>query len=305
MGLLGKFFHHSSGNHEEEIKSKGFEISECSFECDSCTSKFPASLKFDEEAELWDSTKPFGLHLLVSTGKSDWPHDATGESNTLSNAVAKWGSDHSQKYSQIGNIKVSTSSLSSDEFLTDDDYIKEQKGDILILPFFVWVKGVTIKETSSVLSSLIPDLIKFRNEKVTDLQIPTTYSTSFPSVRFEIDTSKSYVFLCSHRTRDKRCGVTAPIMKKEMDLHLRDLGLYRDVGDNTPNGVRVAFINHIGGHKYAANVIIYLRSSGKIIWLARCKPNNVVPIIDECIVNDGKVWPNNIRLLQKLDPIDW
>ena len=153
-----------------------------------------------------------------------------------------------------------------------------------------------------VLDAVVASLVASRKNSVKEIQL--SYP-QFPSVKIEVDSNQSYVFFCSHKSRDKRCGVTAPIMKKEMDIYLRDLGLYRDVGDNTPGGVKVAFINHIGGHKYAANVIIYLRKSGKNIWLARCKPNNVRPIVDECIVNDGKVWPEKIRLIQKFDSIEW
>ena len=90
-----------------------------------------------------------------------------------------------------------------------------------------------------------------------------------------------------------------------MEMYLRELDLYRDMCDTSPGGVNVGFINHIGGHKYAANVIIYLKLSGRNIWLALCKPNNVRPIIDECILHGGKVWPDKVRLVQKFNPIEW
>jgi glycerol-3-phosphate O-acyltransferase/dihydroxyacetone phosphate acyltransferase len=37
------------------------------------------------------------------------------------------------------------------------------------------------------------------------------------------------------------------------------LGLYRDLHDTRPGGVGIYFISHVGGHKYAANVMIYRR----------------------------------------------
>ncbi|GMF06184.1 unnamed protein product [[Candida] boidinii] len=114
----------------------------------------------------------------------------------------------------------------------------------------------------------------------------------------------AYVMLCSHKTRDKRCGITAPIMKKEFDLHLRELDLYRDISDNRPKGVNVIFINHVGGHKFSANVLINLRS-GEDIWYAKCSPLNVKPIIDETILNHGKVFPEYVRIVQKYNPINW
>ncbi|KAK6455724.1 Sucrase/ferredoxin-like-domain-containing protein [Scheffersomyces xylosifermentans] len=305
MGLLNTIFNrggHDSQKLKAEIESKGFEVSDCSFECDDCTSHFPKSIKVEEDADLWESTKPFGLHIVVPTGKTDWPHDACGSHGTFSHKVSGWASDNSGKYPEIGNIKVTVSSLSSDALYTDDDYINEKKGDILLLPFFVWAKGVELKEVAGLLSAVIPDLVASRSNKASGLEL--SYP-QFPNVKLSVDNNQSYVFFCSHRTRDKRCGITAPIMKKEMELHLRELGLYRDYGDNSPGGVQVAFINHIGGHKFVANVIIYLKQSGKIIWLARCRPSNVKAIVDECIVKDGKVRPDKIRIIQKFDPIEW
>ena len=42
---------------------------------------------------------------------------------------------------------------------------------------------------------------------------------------------------------------------------MRPLGLYRDLHDERPGGVGVYFINHVGGHKFSANVMIYRHSS--------------------------------------------
>lgn len=307
MGLLGLF--KRSGPLDDElaaaVTAKGFEVAACDAECASCHSKFPASLKVldvSETGPLWDSTKPYGLHLVVATGKTDWAHDATGTSGTLAHAVAAWGSSNSGAIADIGTIKTTVSSLSSDELVTDDEYAAEKRGDVLVLPFFVWIKNLALGDVASVLSVVVPDLVAARNNHET---VPRLEYAQFSGVRLEIDTNQAHIMLCSHRTRDKRCGVTAPIMKKEMDIHLRELGLIRDFGDTTPGGVQVSYINHIGGHKFAANVIIYLRRSGRNIWLARCTPSNVRPIIDETVLSDGKVWPDKVRLVQKYEGIDW
>ncbi|KAM9924895.1 hypothetical protein OXX59_004226 [Metschnikowia pulcherrima] len=304
MGLTDFFKRGPSA--EEQIQKAGFEISACSAECESCTSAFPKSLSFkdDDNASLLGSTSPYGLHAIVPTNKSDWPHNATGESKTLAHMVDKWAGD--AKFAGLGEstkIKVTVSSLSSLKLESDAEYMDQKRGDVLLLPFFVWVRNVTIENAGKVLDRVVPDLIKYRDQQVTEL--PDISYAEFPEVEVKPDPSKAYVFFCSHRTRDKKCGVTAPIMKREMDMHLRDLGLYRDFSDDRPGGVQVAFVNHIGGHKYAANVIIYLKSSGKNIWLARCKPSNVVPIIDQCIVEDGKVWPEKVRQVQKFKAVEW
>ncbi|OBA23500.1 Sucraseferredoxin-like protein [Metschnikowia bicuspidata var. bicuspidata NRRL YB-4993] len=291
---------------EQQIQDAGFEISECSEECETCTSSFPKSLSFkdDDSASLFGSTSPYGLHVVVPTNRSDWAHDATGKSGTLAHTVAKWAG--SAKFPGLGEnskIKVTVSSLSSLKLETDAEYMDQKRGDVLLLPFFVWVRNISLESAPGVLDKVVPSLINFRDQGLADL--PALSYSGFPEVDIRPDPSKSYVFLCSHRTRDKKCGVTAPIMKREMDMHLRDVGLYRDTNDDRPGGVQVAFVNHIGGHKYAANVLIYNKNSGKNIWLARCRPQNVVPIIDECVIGDGKVWPNKVRQVQKFKAIEW
>ena len=67
------------------------------------------------------------------------------------------------------------------------------------------------------------------------------------------------ILLCSQRTRDARCGQSAPLLRREFERHLRPLGLYRDLHDERPGGVGIYFISHVGGHKYSANVMIYRR----------------------------------------------
>jgi hypothetical protein len=67
------------------------------------------------------------------------------------------------------------------------------------------------------------------------------------------------ILLCSQKTRDARCGQSAPLLRREFERHLRHYGLYRDMHDERPGGVAVYFISHVGGHKYSANCIIYRR----------------------------------------------
>lgn len=69
------------------------------------------------------------------------------------------------------------------------------------------------------------------------------------------------ILLCSQKTRDARCGQSAPLLRREFERHLRPLGLYRDLHDERPGGVGIYFISHVGGHKFSANVMIYRHSS--------------------------------------------
>lgn len=96
------------------------------------------------------------------------------------------------------------------------------------------------------------------------------------------------ILVCSHRHRDARCGISAPILKKEFEKHLRPLGLWRDLNDQRVGGASVVFVNHVGGHKYSANVIIYRKSDGQGMWLAKVTPQHVLGIIKHTVL-EGKI----------------
>jgi len=290
---LSKFFGSSTCKRDEEI-SQIVPLSSSNAECDGCYTKFPSCVKIDD-SDIYNSAKPTDVHFIVPTSKSDWAHDATSTPNTVENAIVSWKDKYGDKIIKGGNFKVSTSSLPFDSM--DSKCYKGEVNDVLILPYFVWLKKIDVVNVDSILNELIPVLMKSRDE---GLELPK----EIKGFKLEPALEQAFIFLCSHKTRDRRCGITAPLMKKEMDMHLRDLNLYRDITDDRPNGINVQFVNHVGGHKFAANVIIYMKS-GEIIWLAKCNPANAKPIIDETILGGGKVWGDKVRVVQKTKTVEW
>ncbi|KAF8932790.1 hypothetical protein BGZ58_006795 [Dissophora ornata] len=94
---------------------------------------------------------------------------------------------------------------------------------------------------------------------------------------------KAVVMICSHKKRDKRCGVTAPILQKEFMRILRSKDLYGDCeGD-----VEIWLVSHIGGHKFAGNVIVH-KSEGMAIWYGRVEPCHAQAIV-EATIERGEV----------------
>ena len=127
---------------------------------------------------------------------------------------------------------------------------------VLLLPAFIVVDHVTPDLVPSVLEHLVNKSPTNTTPLLTSpalppsLPAPLTYHQSPHSV---------LVLLCSQKTRDARCGQSAPLIRKELERHLRPLGLFRDLDDERPGGVGIYFISHVGGHKYSANMMIYRR----------------------------------------------
>ncbi|MDI1491952.1 MAG: hypothetical protein OHK93_003163 [Ramalina farinacea] len=126
---------------------------------------------------------------------------------------------------------------------------------------------------------------------------PTATTLSCPPFESRPCPHNYLILLCSHRTRDARCGQSAPLLRKEFERQLRPLGLYRDLHDERPGGVGIYFINHVGGHKFSANVMVYRRAvrqdgtmgeASQCIWLARVRPEDCEPIVKYTVL-EGKV----------------
>ena len=103
------------------------------------------------------------------------------------------------------------------------------------------------------------------------------------------------ILLCSQKTRDARCGQTAPLLRRELERHLRPLGLFRDLSDERPGGVGIYFISHVGGHKYSANMMVYRKNekgeAAQAIWLARVRPEDCEGIVRFTVLQGKVVKP--------------
>ncbi|KAL9229313.1 hypothetical protein vseg_004795 [Gypsophila vaccaria] len=129
-------------------------------------------------------------------------------------------------------------------------------GDVLIFPDMVKYKGLT----ESDVDAFVDDVL------VNGKQWASGTPESLVG---------AYVFVCAHTSRDKRCGVCGPVLiekfKEEIDS--------RSLNDH----IFVNACSHVGGHKYAGNLIIFgTNEEGKVIgdWYGYVTPADVPDLID-------------------------
>nr|XP_043615052.1 altered inheritance of mitochondria protein 32-like [Erigeron canadensis] len=128
---------------------------------------------------------------------------------------------------------------------------------------------------------IFPDMIKYRGleesnidsfvEEVLVNSKPWNFATA------EVVTG-SYVFVCAHNSRDKRCGVCGPALIEKFNEEIEVKGL--------KDQVFVSPCSHIGGHKYAGNLIIYSAvEDGKVSghWYGYVTPNDVPELLEQHI----------------------
>ena len=64
---------------------------DCEHDCESCTIRYPAKWRIDEDEELYGHVKGWSTHLVVATGKTDWTRDVEDEKGSVMEAVVKGG----------------------------------------------------------------------------------------------------------------------------------------------------------------------------------------------------------------------
>lgn len=257
---------------------------DCLRDCESCSIHYPASFKIEEHDELYGHVKGWATHVLVATGKSDWVRDVADEKGSVMQAV-----DHANKPSNgvsgvlwsfglwafvaieinrcLQRLMLSASNIPTPHHTND----YSEPTTVLLLPAFTIIDNVTPASVPTLVSEYI-------NKSPTNTSalapvydalprslLPQTPDTApKPAAKLHALTARpsphaALVLLCSQKTRDARCGQSAPLLRKELERHLRPLGLSRDLDDERPGGVGIYFISHTGGHKYSANVMVYRR----------------------------------------------
>lgn len=136
------------------------------------------------------------------------------------------------------------------------------------------------------------------------------------------DVEDVLVLICGHGGRDARCGVLGPVLEKEFENALPRAGievlhgpvpLQKNANETENEGkpkekmsARVGIISHIGGHKFAGNVIFYIPPTARLssgeahalagmgIWYGRVEPKHVEGLI-KATLQEGKVVEELLR----------
>ncbi|KAL8802761.1 MAG: hypothetical protein Q9182_003596 [Xanthomendoza sp. 2 TL-2023] len=254
---------------------------DCDHDCESCSIKYPAKFKIDEDDKLYGHVNGWATHILVATGKTDWVRDVSDEKGSVMEAIRDCGVEPSN-----GKLMLSASNIPTPHH----HHSPSDPTTILLLPSFTIIENVTPKTVptliehhinlSSTSTTPFPSVISLPEPpNISTLSLDPEFATPHnvttphpepPSPSPSPFTTrpcphKYLILLCSQKTRDARCGQSAPLLRRELERHLRPLGLYRDLHDERPGGVGIYFISHVGGHKYSANMMIYRRGEIDVV----------------------------------------
>ncbi|KAI9001116.1 Sucrase/ferredoxin-like-domain-containing protein [Trametes punicea] len=314
----------------------------CADPCDVGHEEYPR-LDIDMETEMLGSVKPYARQIVISTGKSDWVRDVTDAKGTLAAYVDELSSSgHAPKDKDSKKPKDKPASPSEGNGTNvpgvyDSTNLAKNKRVTILNGSHRTVSDDHDKETVLVFPDykVVTDVDRSRTgaeQLWTHAVSPSVGLHAVPSgstnVKSWIIPYSCVVLLCSHKRRDKRCGIAAPKLEHALTLALEREGwevhtqldlpsLHGPPLENLPGSedekhaavlerlkavhaahaehkrALVLFCSHVGGHKYAGNMIINT-PRGVAVWYGRVSTHEVEAIVKETIIG-GKILPPLLR----------
>lgn len=229
-----------------------------------------------------DSVKPYKRHFLICSGvpSSKWPNEVDKDSSGYIARFdklldrAKFDYDFKVTVTELPTV-IDGSAVSIDSV---------GRADVMLFPDCLLFSALSLNDCPAVFSSLkqaggeveqrLKGLVQQHQQGVRDkrgeLLVP---KFDIPSTVTSLNAT--YFLICTHKLRDKRCSVTGAILMEE-------LAAQASAAKIDTNSLVCLSTSHIGGHKFAANLIVY--PDGE--WLGRVSPCNVSAILDVFIRNN-------------------
>ncbi|KAF1938485.1 hypothetical protein EJ02DRAFT_505414 [Clathrospora elynae] len=251
----------------------------------------PPDLDIDRKSPLLNTMASYSEHVVLCTGQGDWVSNIEQEEGEtggfvkgLKGVIGKGGVG----FDPFNNILITASSLPKSE--------KPGATTALLFPSFKRIPH--IPHTPDAFSIFATAYLKTRTLHLMHAGLSTEQKDALlrdESVATQLSPAepitKPTILICGHGGRDQRCGILGPILQTSFRQELQRRSIDADVG----------LISHIGGHKYAGNVIMYIppniegnKLAGSGIWYGRIGPENVEGVVEETLVK-GRVVAELLR----------
>ncbi len=203
------------------------------------------------------TVKLYGRHLFLCTGAADWPAHIE-EDGGLAQALNQ-------------AIQARSQALAVPVKLTACDAPSAGPGlDLLVFPDRIRYLGLTEADFPVLIDDhLVGDRIS-------------------SCLRWEAAPG-SFIFVCTHAARDARCGECGPPLIQRLAAEL--------IAHELSEAVYLHRSSHVGGHKYAGNVLLYPPGD----WYGYVTPADAPRLVQQAVL-DGQIVADLWRGRMGLSP---
>ncbi|KAF2233091.1 hypothetical protein EV356DRAFT_449036 [Viridothelium virens] len=268
----------------------------------------PRELDIDQKLPLNNTIARYTEQVLISTGKEDWTSRIEDEEdNALARGLKSLLSRGGRYTDPSFNVAITNSSF------PPTTSSPTQNASAFTFPSFKYIPTIPNDPQSieSFLKAfLLPEHAPHGTLPSQDTSKSARSNTSQSDFKDVVSVKDIVVLICGHGGRDQRCGILGPLLRDEFLTQLPQQDAKIQAGPpeakesvTSPNDIsaRVGLISHIGGHKFAGNVIIYTPPSmghhplaGTGIWYGRIEPQHVEGLVKETILG-GRVIKEKFR----------
>ncbi|WPH00985.1 Hypothetical protein R9X50_00381900 [Acrodontium crateriforme] len=283
----------------------------------------PPNLDIEREQNINGSMASYAEQILISTGRSDWKSRIEDEDEAVLVKRLKGLLGPKGKYSDpYHNVMITNSSFPPEPTRSMEPTAGSAKevpaqpsktASAYLLPSFQYIPSISTEPSAVenfVKAFILPSELHKSHDVLSDeqknaLRRAPERQRQFSGAR---PVNEVLVLICGHGGRDERCGKLGPVLQAEFEekLKLHEFTIHQEgpETDNVPANpsiegfsptARVGLISHIGGHKWAGNIIVYIPPNcssnalaGKGIWYGRVGPEHVEGIVAKTIL-EGKV----------------
>ncbi|KAH9045507.1 Sucrase/ferredoxin-like-domain-containing protein [Lactarius pseudohatsudake] len=293
----------------------------CPNPCEDGHEEYPHRIAsmIDRTSEMLGSVRPYRRQVVISTGRSDWKRSVTSEQGSLASYLAAIEGAAPTTLTGFSTPGTLPGTPNSTSLHLPNATLKHTVVSILNGSHDTLSKHY---DHETVL--IFPDYkVVAEVPRSLDWSPRPGSSSGSSAVKSWVIPYACVILICSHRRRDARCAVVAPkleyafsetLEREGWDVHtqlddptgppLEDFadGYEKEAELNRrlqelDNGLSkralVLKTSHIGGHKYAGNVIIYM-PQGAGVWYGRVSTHEVEPIVRTTILG-GQILPPLLR----------
>ncbi|CAE6418636.1 unnamed protein product [Rhizoctonia solani] len=280
----------------------------CADPCDLGHEEWPNRFDVDLSSDMLGSVKPYGRQVIVSTGKADWVREVTEESGSLaehlSNVHSKLVSSSTARSSKSGGAPAGVFTASDSTRLSVLNGSHREVGctpkthTVLVFPDYKLVKDVpATNEGATKLWKAALDPAVGVEGKANESGMKSWILPYSAVILLSFTTSLSALGWDVHTQIDDPDEHGQPALEDLPEPRAEEtkerLYSLRKPESDFSQRVLILRNSHIGGHKFAGNVIIYF-PTGNGVWYGRVSTHEVQAVVESTIVG-GKVLPALLR----------